>query len=79
MGKIIVQNQSNLPDAEAIKYVAAVMANGRVSNNGRQYCYHTRFSNGIEVSCDLNEKSDKFVIYTNPPNKPLAADPASRD
>lgn len=63
MGKIIIHNHSGLPDYEAIRYVSVVMKAGRISNNNTQYCYHTTFKDGTEVSCDLNDKSDRFTVF----------------
>ena len=65
MSKIIIQNDSSLPDIRALAYVKAVMEMGRISNNDKQYCYLTTFGeNGeIVVATDLNKKSDRFVIY----------------
>ncbi len=63
MSKIIIQNDTNLPDKQVFSYVLQIMGMGRISNNNTQYCYHTSFTNGIEVSSFLNKKSDKFVIY----------------
>lgn len=71
MGKIIIDNQSSKTDYEAIQAVLAVMSSGRVSNNGKQYCYYSRFNNGIGVSSDLNAKSDKFTVI-NDKNKESA-------
>lgn len=65
MSRIIIQNDSSLPDIRALDYVKAVMEMGRISNDGKQYCYLTTFgANGeIVVATDLNKKSDRFVVY----------------
>ena len=63
MGKIIIDNLSDLPDHEVIKYIVSVMKEGRISNNGKQYCYHSSFANGIQVFTTLNKQSDKFTVY----------------
>jgi hypothetical protein len=67
MGKIIIDNRSSSSDETAIQFVHRVMENGRISNDGKQYCYATVFgatenSPAAAVCTDLNKKSDRFVI-----------------
>jgi len=63
MNKIIIQNNTDLSDEKALEYITWVVGKGRVSNFGKQYCYHTAFTDRISVSAFLNKKSDRFVIY----------------
>jgi len=63
MGKIIIHNDTDMDDLEAMWYVMEVMRDGRISNDGKQYCYVTRWSNGTGVLAGLNNKSDRFVVY----------------
>lgn len=75
MGKLIIENRSPLSDSEILPYVASVIELGRISNDGKQYCYGTTFKqpNGIQgrlvIVTDLNEKSDRFVCYIDPPKQ----------
>lgn len=62
MSKIIIQNDTNLSDEEVFRRVAGVIRMGRISNDGKQYCYHSAFKDGIVVITHLNKKSDRFVI-----------------
>ena len=67
MSKFIVDNRSTwLDDSEALRCVADVVDKGRVSNNGKQYCYGTllKGSSGEEamIWTDVNKSSDRFVI-----------------
>lgn len=67
MNKLIIDNRTELTDLEAVTLVSRVIAQGRISNNGEQYCYGTRIT--IEdkeymIWTDLNKKSDRFVITT---------------
>lgn len=65
MGKLIIENRTDMPDLEAMWYVMEVMRDGRVSNDGKQYCYATVWKlTGIVVYTDLNKKSDRFVVET---------------
>jgi len=72
MSKIIIRNDSDLGDAEAIMLVAKVVSDGRISNNDKQYCYVTQFtmnaadsdeSNKFIVVTGLNKKSDTFRVF----------------
>ena len=56
-----------MTDVAASKLVLEVMEMGRLSNEGKQYCYLTAFSaNGNEyhVVTDLRKQSDSFIVYT---------------
>lgn len=65
MGKLIIENRTDMPDIEALWYVTEVMREGRISNDGEQYCYATTFNNrSVVVWTDLNKKSDRFVVET---------------
>ena len=65
MGKIIIDNRSDLSDSDAIQLVIDVIREGRICNDGKQYCYLTGYRctrGNYQVSTDLNKKSDRFVI-----------------
>ena len=66
MSKLIIENRTKgLSDYQCLAYVQEVIAQGRISNNDKQYCYLTAFkkvSGEIMVSTDLNKKSDRFII-----------------
>lgn len=73
MGRIIINNKSDLPDTTALEIVLKVIQAGRISNEGKQYCYlSTSYVNGIQYDCasDLRKGSDSFVIYYSPYNNP---------
>jgi hypothetical protein len=53
--KLIIQNQSELTDIDAIGLVYKVIANGKISENGKSYCYATTFK----------IKKNKYVVYAN--------------
>lgn len=64
MSRIIIQNStSSVSDADCLTYVQKVIQEGRISDNGKQYCYVTRFTNDVMVATQLNKKSDKFIVY----------------
>jgi len=65
MNKLIIDNRTDLSDLVAIEFVKSVIALGRISNDGKQYCYGTTFTlvgKQYRVFTDLNKKSDRFVI-----------------
>lgn len=69
MGKLIIDNRTDLSDSTCLTLVKIVTDKGRISNNGKQYCYGSviKVSDGkvdknYMVSTDLNKKSDRFII-----------------
>ena len=66
MNKLIIDNRTDLTDAECLPYVQAVIYKGRISNNDKQYCFLTTFWKDkdtiLYVSTELNDKSDRFII-----------------
>jgi len=63
MGKLIIDNQSTAMDLDVIDCVKEVIAMGRVSNHGKQYCYVTIFDTPyVAVYTGLNPLSDRFTI-----------------
>ena len=62
--KLIIQNDTDMSDLDALAYVKMVIGDGRISESrGRkQYYFHTTFKSGVHVSAFLNKKSDRFVI-----------------
>jgi hypothetical protein len=63
MGKLIIENRTDMPDIEALWYVQEVMRDGRISNYGKQYCHATQFNNrSVLVWTGLNKNSDRFVV-----------------
>ena len=62
MAKLIIDNRSPLPDADALRYAANVIDGGRISGNGQHYCYVTTWNNGVCVYVQRNLRSDTFVV-----------------
>jgi len=72
--KIIIENRSDLSISKCLEMVEKVIIQGRISNNGKQYCYASSFSVGMDeymIVTDLNKKSDRFIIskYPRPEEK----------
>ena len=67
--KLIIENQTDLPMKEILIYINFVIQQGRISNDGTQYCYLTAFDNGYAVASRLNKDSDKLIIYKSDKNK----------
>jgi hypothetical protein len=71
MSRIIITNHSEvLEDQDALMLVMNVMEGGRISNEGKQYCFLTVFYYGItgmehQVVSDLTKTGDKFTVYDN--------------
>lgn len=72
--RIIVENRSSVSDVDAMMMVRSVMQDGRVSNDGRQYCYATVFTftaedgakRRVSVVAKQNKRSDRFVVDDEP-------------
>lgn len=65
--RIIIENRSSILSYNAISYVQRVIAQGRISDNGKSYCYATVFEeSGIAVHAVRNAKSDRFVVVDYP-------------
>ena len=62
MGKLIIRNDSDKTDADALGYVQYVVSMGRVSDNGLDYCFATTFKDGMVVYTIRNKKSDTFWV-----------------
>ena len=61
--KIIITVCEDTPDIEAMACVAAVIKLGRISADGRSYCYVSEFKDGTMVAADRTTKSDVFKVW----------------
>lgn len=66
MSKIIIDNQTDLSDVDILTYIAQVMNIGLVSetHRGKQYCFQTRFHDGVHISVIRNAKSQRFMVWS---------------
>lgn len=67
--KLILENRTDLPMVDFLRLAQEVVSMGRISNDEKQYCYLTAFTiDGQEyhIVSDLNEKSDKLILYKRP-------------
>ena len=67
MSKIIIRNSSTVSDQLALDLVSRVIQDGRVSDEGKAYCFMTVFMVGnieIAVSTKKNKTCDTFYVYT---------------
>jgi hypothetical protein len=66
MNKFIIENRTNANDVTVLNLVKEIVTQGRISNNGKQFCYGTAIQLGAGtkymVWTDLNKRSDRFVI-----------------
>jgi len=61
--RLIIDNRTDMPMSKALQYVMAVVDQGRISDEGRSYCYTTCFRDGTIVSAFRNKKSDRLMVY----------------
>jgi len=60
--KIII-HYDGVSDVDALMYVKQVVSKGRISNDGKQYCYCTLFNNDAEVYADRTATgTDTFYV-----------------
>ena len=60
--KIII-HYDGVSDVDALMYVKHVVSKGRISNDGKQYCYCTLFNNDAEVYADRTATgTDTFCV-----------------
>ena len=60
--KIHITVEDGIEPSVALEHVASVMRNGRISGNGKYYCYVTIFPDGTRVRVNEYRKSDCFVV-----------------
>lgn len=61
--KIIINIKDDTPFNSALECVQQVIKQGRISDDGRSYCYLTVFTNTIHVAAVANKKSDTFTVW----------------
>lgn len=62
MGKLIIDNRTDMSMGEVLEYIREVIHLGRISNDGKQYSYLTSFGCNVVVVSGLNKKSDRLII-----------------
>ena len=61
--KLIIENRCKDMDmTQAVEYALAVVKKGRISDDGKQYCYGTVFNDDVVVFSSKNKKSDRLVV-----------------
>lgn len=65
--KIQIDIRNDIDPVVALNYVQQVIAECRISNNGKSYCLLTEFKGNetIYVATRLYRKNDCFVVYKN--------------
>lgn len=61
VAEIIIHKADDITDYDALLHVQAVIRGGRVSKDGKSYCYVTTFHDGIIVYAD-KKKADIFTV-----------------
>ena len=65
MKKIIIRNTSDLDDLQALAFVSEVVSDGKISANGKAYCYMTTFGD-ITVYADVHKSgTNTFRVIKN--------------
>lgn len=61
MSRIIINIEDNIPQSQALQYVWNVISQGRISEEGKSYCFVTKFQDGTVVIAD-KKKADIFCV-----------------
>jgi len=61
--KIHIQIRNNIDPDLALSKVKQVIEQGKISNDGKNYCCITEWTDDIVVYTRENRKSDCFVVY----------------
>ena len=62
--KLIIHNYTDLEDFDVIFYIMSVISEGKISKtkNGQQYCFATRFKNGVIVESSKRKNTYTFKV-----------------
>jgi len=60
--KLIIRNHTDLPMDEALEFIREVVKMGKISENGKSYCYGVRIGEVI-ISAKRNKKSHAFTVW----------------
>lgn len=63
--RIIIDIRHGIHIDDALRKIGHVVQGGKISNYGKQHCYHTSFGDGQHVSTFLNKCSERFVVHLN--------------
>lgn len=71
MSKIIINNHSKAEDLLVLSAVTVVISEGRISDNGKCYCFATKFPQQKLWVCSEVTKAgtDKFVVFDAEPKE----------
>lgn len=65
--RIIINNDAGVPEDEAVTYVLAVMNQGRISGDGKHWCYATSFAKCMVWAREpYASGTQTFDIYNHP-------------
>jgi len=64
---IIIRNASDMLMTECMLYITSVIQQGRISDDGKSYCFATRFSDNVIVVATRRKCSDVFAIWKEEP------------
>ena len=61
--KFIIEDYTDIGDITMMDIVGKVVQEGLISNNNKQYCYVTRFGQGVVVEMIKKDYGYKVVIF----------------
>ena len=80
MKEIRIKYDDGISDELASLLIRSVINQGKISNNGKSYCYVTTFKvNGMKYDVVANDKTKSIMFYVNRSAKLFPGDPAKGD
>ena len=60
--KFIIRNHTDLPMNKALEFIGEIVKMGKISENGKSYCYGVRIGE-VCISAKRNKKSHAFTVW----------------
>ena len=60
--KLIIRNHMDLPINKALEFIGEIVKMGKISENGKSYCYGVRIGE-VFISAKRNKKSHTFTVW----------------
>ena len=67
--RIILNIESVIGDSKALGLVDIVISQGKISDDGKQYCYATRLGEYMVSTARRSSNTHTFYVYTSQPKE----------
>ena len=66
--KIIINNHTDLSDLDVLDFISEVVILGKISNEGKSYCYLTSYKSGVVITARHHDKSGNNTFHITKDN-----------